>query len=91
MILGTAYLLPPLSFGGVSIALPSLRFHTPLVAPNGRISRIRRSDKYSCFRPRKVAGSERQIDQSQFFIEELIGEACQSPALNLVFPAQPPS
>ena len=33
-----------------------LRFHTPLVEPDVRISRIRLSDKDSRCRPRKVAG-----------------------------------
>jgi len=35
--------------------IPSmLRFHIPLIEPDVRISRIRLSDKDSCFRPRKV-------------------------------------
>jgi hypothetical protein len=42
---GRTYLLPPLSSGGASLALPWLRFHTPLIEPDWRISRIRLSDK----------------------------------------------
>ena len=41
----TAYLLPPLSSGGASIAEPSLRFHILLIEPDMQISRIRLSDK----------------------------------------------
>ena len=33
---GSAYLLPPLSSGGASIAEPLLRFHTPLIEPDVR-------------------------------------------------------
>ncbi len=33
---GSAYLLPPLSSGGASIAGPLLRFHTPLIEPDVR-------------------------------------------------------
>jgi hypothetical protein len=33
---GSAYLFPPLSSGGASIAEPWLRFHTPLIEPDGR-------------------------------------------------------
>jgi hypothetical protein len=34
--LGSAYLFPPLSFGGVSLAEPWLRFHIPLIEPDVR-------------------------------------------------------
>lgn len=34
--LGFAYLCPPLSFGGASLAEPSLRFHIPLIEPDVR-------------------------------------------------------
>ena len=33
---GSAYLFPPLSSGGASIAEPFLRFHTPLIEPDVR-------------------------------------------------------
>ena len=51
---GRAYLLPPLSLGGASLARPWLRFHTPLIEPDVQISRIRLSDKTSRLRPRRV-------------------------------------
>jgi len=44
---GRTYLLPPLSSGGASLVRPWLRFHTPLIEPDMRISRIRLSDKTS--------------------------------------------
>ena len=53
----TAYLLPPLSSGGASIAKPSLRFHTPLIELDMQISRIQLSDKNSHLRTRKVIHS----------------------------------
>ena len=42
-------LLPPLSFGGASIAESSLRFHILLIEPDMQISRIRLSDKTHAF------------------------------------------
>jgi len=42
-------LLPPLSFGGTSIAEPSLRFHILLIEPDKQFSRIRLSDKTHTF------------------------------------------
>ena len=44
---GRTYRLPPLSSGGASLVRPWLRFHTPLIEPDMRISRIRLSDKTS--------------------------------------------
>ncbi len=41
---GSAHLFPPLSSGGASIAEPLLRFLSPLIEPDVRISRIRLSD-----------------------------------------------
>jgi hypothetical protein len=43
--LGRAYLLPTLSLVGASLALPCVRFHTPLIEPDVRICRIRLSEK----------------------------------------------
>ena len=54
---GSAYLFPPLSSGGASIAEPLLRFHTPLIEPDVRYQRIRLSDKTSRLRTRKVTSS----------------------------------
>ena len=53
----TAYLLPPLSSGGASIAKPSLRFHILLIEPDMQISRIRLSDKTAYLCTRKVIRS----------------------------------
>ena len=50
MAVGSAYLFPPLSLGGASLAEPWPRFHTPLIEPDMQISRIRLSDKTSRFR-----------------------------------------
>ncbi len=47
MAVGRTYLFPPLSSGGASLVRPWLRFHTPLIEPDVRISRIRLSDKTS--------------------------------------------
>ena len=43
--LGGAYLCPTLSSVGASLAPPCFRFHTPLIEPDVRISRIRLSEK----------------------------------------------
>src|ERR1700733_10076602 len=45
--LGWAYPFPPLPSRGALVARPWLRFHTPLIEPDVRISRIRLSDKTS--------------------------------------------
>src|SRR5258708_6704477 len=52
--LGRTYLLPPLSSGGALVVQPWLRFHIPLIEPDMRISRIRLSDKNSCFRVQRL-------------------------------------
>jgi hypothetical protein len=46
-----------------------LRFHTPLIEPDLRISRIRLSDKRSCLRPRQVARRPRRLNQSPRLVE----------------------
>ena len=51
-------LLPPLSYGGASIAKPSLRFHILLIELDMQISRIQLSDKNSHLRTRKVIRSK---------------------------------
>ena len=38
-----------------------LRFHLPLIKPDVRFSRIRLSDKDSCFRPRNVAVAQTEL------------------------------
>ena len=48
---------------------PWLRFHLPLIKPDVRISRIRLSDKDSCFRPRNVA-----VAQAESIVFRVDGE-----------------
>src|SRR3979409_2270999 len=86
---GRTYLLPPLSFGGASLARPWLRFHTPLIEPDMQISRIRLSDKTSRLRPRLAAPSRGQAYETVMPVEvrEWIRPAPASPDLVLV--AQP--
>jgi hypothetical protein len=43
--IGLAYRFPALSVAGASLASPLIRFHIPLIKPDGRFSRIRLSDK----------------------------------------------
>ena len=60
--LDAAYPLPALSSAGASLAL-LLRFHTPLIEPDRRISRIRLSEKGSRLHTRKTAGPRSKADQ----------------------------
>src|SRR6516165_10719762 len=88
---GRTYLLPPLSFGGASLARPWLRFHIPLIEPDWRISRNRLSDKTSRFRPRLAAPTRGQAYETVMPVEvrEWIRPAPASP--DLVLEAQPPA
>src|ERR1700745_2048360 len=88
---GRTYLLPPLSFGGASLARPWLRFHTPLIEPDVRISRIRLSDKTSRLRPRHVVPKPAQTYEPEVPVEvrEWIAPAPSSP--DFVLGAQPPA
>jgi len=55
--LGAAYLFPPLSLGGASLAGPSLRFHILLIEPGMQNYRARLSDKTHAFaHERSAAG-----------------------------------
>ena len=63
------------------------RFHTPLIEPDWRLSRIRLSDKRSCLRPRQVTRQSRQPNQFQGLIEILVGEAIEPLALDPVLSA----
>ena len=63
------------------------RFHTPLIEPDMRLSRIRLSDKRSCLRPRQVTRQPRQPNQFQGLIEILVGEAIVPLALDPVLSA----
>ena len=66
---GSAYLFPPLSLGGASLAEPWLRFHTPLIEPDMQISRIRLSDKTSRLHPRHVAPQRGQSHEPEVPVE----------------------
>jgi hypothetical protein len=76
-----AYLFPALSFAGASLSIPCFRLHIPLIEPDMRLSRIRLSDRASCFCPRKALRKLWQAYESHLLIEELIGVALRSPAL----------
>ena len=69
MGLGAAYLLPALSSAGASIAAPCFRFHIPLIEPDGRISRVRLSEKGSRCRPREIARPLGKADEAQHFVQ----------------------
>jgi hypothetical protein len=88
---GWAYLFPPLSSGGASLAQPWLRFHIPLIEPDVQISRIRLSDKASRLRPRLAAPARGQTYQADMAVQvrEWIAPAPSSP--DLVLEAQPPA
>ncbi len=54
---------------------PWLRFHTPLVEPDVRFSRIRLPDKASRFRPREARRARLELDQPQPSVQVFIWEA----------------
>src|SRR5262245_41930381 len=72
-------------------ATPELRFQSPLVAPDVRISRIRRSDKTSRLHPRHVVPKPAQAYEPEVPVKvlEWISPALASP--DLVLEAQPPA
>ena len=53
-----------------------LRFYLPLIEPDGRISRIRLSDKVSSLRPREGAPTQPESVEAQVLIEVFVREAC---------------
>jgi len=63
------------------------RFHTPLIEPDMRLSRIRLSDKLSCLRTRLVTHQPRQPNQFQGLVEILVWVAIVPLALNPVLSA----
>src|SRR5262245_1731622 len=89
--LGRTYPFPPLSSGGALVVRPWLRFHIPLIEPDGRISRIRLSDKTSRLRPRHVAPARGQAYEPVVPVQvrEWIGPALAPP--DLMLDAQPPA
>src|ERR1700733_4382010 len=66
-----------------------LRFYLPLVEPDGRISRIRLSDKVSSFRPREGFCARHQPCQLQVLVQVFVREACCSLTRHLVLRTQP--
>jgi hypothetical protein len=50
-------------------SLVMLRFHTQLIEPDRRISRIRLSEKGSRFRPRKAASSRSKANQAKHLMQ----------------------
>ena len=67
------------------------RFHIPLVEPDMRISRIRLSDKVSCFCPWEVVGAGSPSDQSKRPIQVFVGEPRDSLPSHLLLVAHPPA
>ena len=63
------------------------RFHTPLIEPDMRLSRIRLSDKRSCLRPWQVTRQPRQPNQFQILVEVLVWVAIEPLALDPVLSA----
>jgi len=60
---GRTYLFPPLSSGGASLVRPWLRFHTPLIEPDMRISQHPALGQDSRLRPRHVVPKPDQTDE----------------------------
>ena len=91
MAVGRTYLLTPLSSGGASLVRPWLHFHTPLIEPDWRISRVRLSDKTSRLHPRHVVPQPAQAYEPEVPVKvrEWIGPAL-APS-DLVLEAQPPA
>ena len=84
---GEGCLLPPLSFGGARVPKPWLRFHTPLIEPDMRITRIRLSDKTDTpsLTPRyATARSQAHEPEVPVQVREWIGPALAMPDLVLM-------
>jgi len=67
------------------------RFHLLHVEPDGRVSRLRLSDKGSCVRPWEGVSEGCQPDQPERPIQVLIGELRDCPSPHLVLTTQPPA
>jgi len=67
-----------------------LRFQTPLIKPDGRISRIRLSEKASRFRPREVGGPTGQARQAQHVVQMPVRPRPRPRTSHLVLDAQRP-
>ena len=96
--LGRAYRLPALSSAGASVARPcsvstsrSSNRTGGFPATTARAAVPALGQGGSCVRPREVACDVREPDQSQCLVQVLVGEACRSRSLLLVFLTQPPA
>ena len=56
----------------------SLRFLSPLIEPDVRVSRVQLSDKTSGLRPREATSQRLQLNESQRVVEVLVREASRS-------------
>ena len=56
-----------------------LRFHSPLIEPDLRISRIRLSDKTSYFRPQLAMPAPAQLFQAQLLVQVFVGKSLVDP------------
>jgi len=66
----------------------TLRFHCPLIEPDGRFSRIRLSDKNSHLRPRKASRSITKADEAEFIMQSRVGEPCRPSTPHLMLPSK---
>ncbi len=83
---------PALSSAGASLATPCSVSTLPLIKPDVQISRIRLSDKDSCFRPRNVALTQVESDKTQLSVDAFVGITRDRLSRhNLVLPTQPPT
>src|SRR5215472_2570372 len=83
--LGSAYLLPALSFAGASLAVPCFRFHIPLIEPDVPVSGIRLSEKVSRCRPRETTRPRSKADEAQHLIEEKLRKPFRRSSWHRVF------
>ena len=91
MAVGSAYLFPPLSLGGASLAEPWLRFHTPLIEPDMQISRIRLSDKISRLHPRHAPSKLGQTYEPKVLVKMRVWICPALASSGLVLGTQPPA
>jgi hypothetical protein len=93
--IGLAYLFPALSVTGVSLALPLIRFHIPLIKLGVRFSRTQLSDKalrhillHTFAHEQLRLGSLKPV-QAQLLVQVIGMEAFLSMTLHLELHAQP--
>ena len=74
---------------GASIAEPCFRFHTPLIEPDLRISRIRLSEKVSRCRPREIARPLAKADEAEHCVQGCLRKPFGRRPYQLVLGTQP--